>query len=109
LKSEKAVQNEGYVEAINLKVQQWASGAALTKSQTEQVEKMTPRMTDTDANFKTKMKNLANFMMTQTASILQAAGINFVPEKIDLYETGDLLKNLSPEQKAQLQKEGLIK
>lgn len=108
-KQEKAIQNEGYIEAINLKVQQWASGASLTNQQTEKVNKLVPLVTDTDANFKTKINNLANFMLTQSAAQLQTEGIDFKPEKVNLFETGDLLKQASPEQLAELKKQGLIK
>ena len=109
LKGEKAIQNEAYIEAINLKVQQWASGASLTNAQTEQVNKLTPRVTDTDENIKTKINGLANFMLTQAASQLQTEGIFFKPENVNLFETGDLLKKASPEQLAELRKLGLIK
>ena len=108
MKSKEAVENRQYLEAINLKVQQWASGASLTKQQTDQVNQFTPRPTDTDEKVRTKINGLANFMMTQVATQLQTEGINFKPEKVNLFETYDLLKNASPEQKAALKAQGLI-
>lgn len=108
LKREETIKNEGYLDAINLKVQQWASGASLTEQQTEQVNKLVPQKSDTDRIVRTKMNNLANFMMTQVKSTLQSEGINFTPESINLFETMDLLEEVSPEQAKQLQDEGLI-
>lgn len=99
---------EGYLEAINLKVQQWASGAALTTAQTEQVGRFTPRVTDTDAKVREKLNNLTNFMLTQAKSQLQTQGITFEPQKVDLFESIDLLKRVSPEQLEELKQEGLL-
>lgn len=108
-KRQETLQNEGYLEAINLKVQQWASGASLTKQQIDQVNRFTPRVTDTDANVRTKLNNLSNFMLTQASGQLQSEGINYQPERVNLFETYDLLKEASPEQKKLLKEQGLIK
>jgi len=109
LKRDASVQTGGYINAINLKVQQWASGASLTKQQTEQVAKMTPAKDDSDRIFRTKINNLTNFMLEQVGSTVQSEGISFTPEKVNLFETGELLKGASPEQLATLKKQGLIK
>lgn len=103
------IQNRQYLEAINLKVQQWASGASLTKQQTEQVEKLTPRPTDTDDNLRVKMNGLVNFMLTQVKSQLQSEGKTFEPVKVDLFETQTLLNKASPEQLQQFKEAGLLK
>ena len=108
VKSSQELENEGYIDAINLKVQQWASGAALTEQQTEQVKRFTPKVTDTDAAARTKLNNLSNFMLTQAKSQLQSEGIDFQPAKVNLFETMDLLKDASPEQLAELRAQGLI-
>lgn len=102
-------ETDGYINALNLKVQQWASGASLTKQQTEQVAQITPGKDETDKTFRTKMNNLTNFMLEQIASSVQSEGVSFTPEKVDLFETGDLLKGASKEQIAELKKQGLIK
>lgn len=109
LMSKEGIENRQYLEAVNLKVQQWASGAALTTAQTEQVGKFTPRPTDTDAQIRTKINGLVNFMNSQVKSSLQSEGIAFEPEKVNLFETYDLLKEASPEQLAELKSQGLIK
>lgn len=80
-----SIKNEQSVNAINLKVQQWASGASLTKQQTDQVARLTPTMTDTDANFRTKINGLANFMLGQAQSQLQSEGIPFTPKTVDYF------------------------
>lgn len=103
-----AAENRQYLEAINLKVQQWASGASLTEKQTDQVEKLTPRPTDTDNKLRTKMNGLVNFMLTQAQSQLQSEGIGYIPEKVNLFETYDLIKKATPEQLAELKAQGLI-
>lgn len=107
-RSEEGAENTGYIEAVNLKVQQWASGAALTTEQTKQVGRFTPRKNDTDEQVRTKLNNLTNFMLTQAQSQLQSEGINFVPAKVDLFEVHELLEQASPEQKAELQAAGLL-
>jgi hypothetical protein len=90
--------NIGYLNAINLKVQQWASGASLTNQQLEQVNKFTPAPNDTDASVKLKLNNLANFMNTQAKSILQSQGIEFIPEKVDFFkQANDLAKQSNSE------------
>lgn len=108
-KSQEAVQNRQYLDAINLNVQTWASGASLTKDQIDQVNRFTPTANDTDAKVQTKINGLVDFMLTQSASKLQSEGINFVPEKVDLFETARLIKETSPEQREALKAQGLIK
>ncbi len=85
LRSKVGVENTGYINGINLKIQQWASGAALTKQQTEQVAQMTPNKNDTDANVRIKLNNLSNFMQQQIKGSLQAEGIGYEPVKVDLF------------------------
>jgi hypothetical protein len=109
VKSEAQIQNEGYIEAINLRTQIWASGASLTNEQINQVNRFTPRVTDTDASVQAKLNNLANFMLNQTKTQLQSEGIDFTPAKVDLFETAKLIKEASPEQRKELREAGLIK
>jgi len=84
-KGEQQLTVQGNINAINLKVQQWASGAALTEQQTAQVKKFTPDKNDTDKQIKTKLNNLTNFMMEQGKSSLATQGINIDIPKIDLF------------------------
>lgn len=109
LRSKEGRENTGYIEAINLKVQQWASGAALTKAQTEQVNKLTPKTTDTDSAVRTKLNNLENFMLTQIQGDLQSEGIAFTPERTNLFELYELIQKATPEQLQELKNQGLIK
>lgn len=83
---QKAQSNISDIEAINLKVQQWASGAALTEAQTKQVAKITPKLGDTDKQIKNKINALADFMQGQARSIIASQGINYQPEKIDYFK-----------------------
>lgn len=93
-KRKETIENEGYFEGINLKIQQWASGAALTEAQTEQVKRMTPDKNDTDRVVKTKINNLTNFMQNQISGALEAEGIEYVPEKIDLWAPVNTLADI---------------
>lgn len=103
--SEEGRTNRSDVEAINLKVQQWASGAALTTAQTESVEKMTPRASDTDGQIKAKVNALANYMVSQVSGQLAGQGVGFAIDKVDLFtptpeqELAELYKDPIKQQK----------
>lgn len=94
LRQEKGTENIGYINGINLKIQQWASGAALTEQQTKQVENMTPNKNDTDKNVAIKLNNLSNFMQLQIKGTLQSEGIQYTPEKIDLFNKKQTLEDI---------------
>lgn len=83
--SQTEMSNRQDIEAVGLKVQQWASGASLTKEQTEMVEKFTPQLGDSDNAVKTKVNGLVNFMMSQVSADLAGQGINYSPEPIDMF------------------------
>jgi len=94
--------NRGAIEGINLKVQRWASGAALTDEQTKQVGKMTPRQEDSDRTIVFKTNALYNFMLDQVESTLITEGVNVSLPRINLYEARDLLAGASPSQLEEL-------
>lgn len=77
--------NIGDIEAINLKVQQWASGASLTDKQTKQVGRLVPDINDTDKQVKRKVNQLTNFMMRQVQGELAGQGIDYQPAQIDFF------------------------
>ncbi len=82
------------INAINLKVQQWASGASLTKQQTEQVEKITPKNGDTNAQIRNKTNSLTNFMLNQAKGVLTSQGIKYEPNAVDFFSpAGQLTEN----------------
>lgn len=85
LKREQTVKNESLISALNLQTQFWASGAALSDEQTKLVEKMIPKKSDTDSAIRSKTNQLVNYMLSQTSSRLVTEGINFKPEKVDLF------------------------
>lgn len=105
--SDKARTNRSDVEAINLKVQQWASGAALTEEQTKQVKKITPNNSDTDEQIKSKVNALANYMVSQVSGQLAGQGVGFAVDKVDLFtktpvqELQELYKDPVAKQKIQ--------
>lgn len=98
-KNPEAISNAQQIEAINLKVQQWASGAALTEAQTKQVEKFTPSTWDSDKEIRTKTSQLYNFMLNQAEGNLLTEGINVQFPAVDLFEIQKLYQKASPEQK----------
>jgi len=81
----KQIGQRGSIGALNLKVQQWASGASLTTQQIEQVEKITPKILDTDKQVRSKVNSLANYMVTQVRGQLAGQGIDFSMEPVDLF------------------------
>jgi hypothetical protein len=99
MKSTEATNNEQSIDAINLKVQQWASGASLTAQQTEQVKNFTPTKWDSDKQVRAKANGLYNFMLKQTESELLTEGINVNFPTINLFEIRDLYEKASPDQR----------
>lgn len=87
-KSQEQISNKGAVEAINLKVQQWASGASLTDKQTKQVEGFTPNKGDSDNAVRNKINSLTNFMLSQAQSALASQGIKYTPQTVDYFNSG---------------------
>lgn len=108
LQSAGGIKNEQVLNGIKLAVGYWASGATLTAQQLKLVDGMTPTMTDTDKNVRTKLNALTNFMLGQTKSALQSEGIHFQPVEVNLFETKDMIDKLSPAQKTELDKQGLL-
>jgi hypothetical protein len=98
LKASSRVELEQYLEGINLKTQIWASGASLTAEQTKQVNRLTPKITDTQTAIRTKLNGLTNFMLDDARSRLQSAGVSFVPEKVDLFADYDQVNKLTKEE-----------
>jgi len=96
-----SVDNSSYLKAIELKTQVWASGASLTAEQTKYVKDLIPQDNDRDAVIAQKTNALANFMNDQVKSQFQSQGVQFKPEKVDLF----LYAKASPEQKALLEAE----
>jgi len=99
MKNPEATTNAQNIEAINLKVQQWASGAALTDAQTKQVERFTPALNDSDKTVRTKLNGLYNFMLNIAETDLLTEGINVQFPAVNLFEIADLYEKASPEQK----------
>jgi LysM repeat protein len=83
---EKIIRNRGDIEAINLKVQQWASGASLTNEQIKQVKRLTPDKNDTDFAIKNKVNSLTSFMQQQVKSELASKGIDYQPSQVNYFD-----------------------
>jgi len=100
---EQRIQNVQFIQAINLKAQLWASGAALTEKQIEQVEELTPAKGDTDAVLRRKINGLYDIMIGLTSSRLLVEGVNIRFPKVDLFEFSNLLNEASDEQRQELE------
>lgn len=87
------IKNRVDIEGINLKVQQWASGAALTDKQTKQVMKMVPDSNDTDAKIREKINSLTNLMQQQVKSELASKGIDYTPTPVSYFSSIGGLQN----------------
>lgn len=90
IKSKNTSENESYLAGINLKVQQWASGAHLSEQQIEQVNKMIPTKWDSDRKVREKLNNLVNVMQTQIQGQLAGEGIDYQPQTVDLFSDDTL-------------------
>jgi hypothetical protein len=89
------IKAEAFINGINLKVQQWASGASLTAEQTKQVKAMTPKTTDTDKVAAFKINELTNFMNQQIRSALISEGIDFaIPDEVDVFADNTSLQGI---------------
>lgn len=77
--SAEGIKNRAYLNAINLKVQQWASGASLTAQQIEQVNKLVPSETETDRVIKEKLDALEAYMNNEASSIAASQGQSYQP------------------------------
>lgn len=80
--------NLGDINAINLKVQQWASGASLTKQQEKAVKKMVPDKNDSDEQAKRKINQLTDYMLGQVSSELSSQGIQSTKPTFSFFDSG---------------------
>lgn len=90
LSSQESVSNRSKIKALNLKVQQWASGASLTKQQTKYVMGMIPEGNDTDATFRNKVNNLTNYMLSDIKGRATTQGGQFEYVPVDLFGAKDV-------------------
>jgi hypothetical protein len=79
------ISNRGDFAALDLKVQQWASGASLTNSQEKKVKRMIPDKNDTDFAVKEKLNNLTSYMQSQAEAELATKGVTYTPSKVDWF------------------------
>lgn len=86
----KGTSNQSSIEAINLQLQKWASGASLTDAQIKQVAKMAPKAGDTNKNVRNKINALTNFMLNQARGLLTSQGIPYTPTSVDFFNQPQL-------------------
>lgn len=82
---QKAIATRGNVAGIEGKLQQWLSGASLSKGQEKLVEKMIPGANDTDATVKTKLNQLANYMLSDIKGRASTQGVDFNYDNVDVF------------------------
>ena len=82
--SKEGQQNRGFLGGVEVKVQQWASGASLTESQIKLVQKMVPKQADADSVVKSKLDSLKKYMENEQSSIASSQGQRIVtPDQIN--------------------------
>ncbi len=84
---QKAIATRGNVSGIEGKLQQWLSGASLSKGQEKLVETMIPGANDTDATVKTKLNQLANYMLSDIKGRASTQGVDFNYDNVDVFGT----------------------
>ena len=99
--------NRAFLAGINLKTQQWASGASLTKEQIDMVNKMVPQNMDADSTITRKLNALEKYMNNEQKAIARAQGQSVIeqPEPnvftqalgqpASKYEGTSIIKNIS--------------
>lgn len=92
---QKAIATRGNISGIEGKLQQWLSGASLSKGQEKLVEKMIPGANDTDATVKTKLNQLANYMLSDIKGRASTQGVDFNYDNVDVF--GKESTNISEE------------
>lgn len=92
---QKAIATRGNISGIEGKLQQWLSGASLSKGQEKLVEKMIPGANDTDATVKTKLNQLANYMLSDIKGRASTQGVDFNYDNVDVF--GKESNNLTEE------------
>lgn len=87
LKSQEGISNKAQISAVEGKLQQWLSGAALSKAQEKLVKNMIPERNDTDATVRTKLNQLTNYMLGDIKGRATAQGAQFEYVPVDLFST----------------------
>lgn len=72
--------NRAFLSGINLKTQQWASGASLTKEQIDMVNKMVPQNTDADSTITRKLNALQAYMENEQKAIARTQGQSVIKQ-----------------------------
>lgn len=85
LKSQKGITNKAMISTVEGKLQQWLSGAALSKAQEKLIEKMIPERNDTDKTVKNKLNQLTNYMLSDIKGRTSAQGATFEYIPVDLF------------------------
>lgn len=76
-KKDEKVENRAFISGLNLKTQQWASGASLTKEQEKAVMKLVPDKNDSDNKVQRKLNALTNYMLSDVQGRVATQGGSF--------------------------------
>lgn len=93
LSSQEATKTRSQIDALEGKVQQWLSGASLSKPQEKLVRSFIPNRYDSDETIKTKMNSLTNYMMSDIAGRVSTQGVDFKYQPVDFWNG----TNISPD------------
>lgn len=84
--SQEGIATRASVDALNGKVQQWLSGASLSKQQEKLVKSFIPDRNDTDATFRTKVNALTNYMLSDIAGRVATQGVNIDYQPVNFWQ-----------------------
>lgn len=93
-KSQEGITNKAQISAVEGKLQQWLSGAALSKAQEKLVNKMIPERNDTDATVRTKLNNLTNYMLGDIKGRATAQGAQFEYIPVSLFTNKPVVSDI---------------
>lgn len=88
--------NKADIAGLNLKVQQWASGASLTKQQEKYVARMVPDKNDSDRKVQAKLNALTNYMLADVQGRVAAKGEKLEYMPVDFFGEEVKADNIAP-------------
>lgn len=84
---QKGQQNRTDLSALTGTVESWMTGASVSEDQQKRIQRdMIPKTGDSDTVIKNKTNALINYMMTYASGSLATQGVDWTPQRIDLYE-----------------------
>lgn len=94
-KKDEKVANRAFISGLNLKTQQWASGASLTKQQEKAVMKLVPDKNDSDNKVQRKLNALTNYMLADIKGRVSTQGGSFEYVPVNFFSKDNSIPEVS--------------